>query len=83
MKSTEKRISAIEERNRRVELDKSWETSWTRRIMIAVLTYITIVLFFLAADLPNPFINSLVPTAGFVLSTLSLQFFRRVWEKAR
>jgi preprotein translocase subunit SecF len=79
MATIEKRLEAIEERNKRVELDKSWETSLTRKIIIAVLTYITIVLFFLVAGLPNPFVNSIVPTAGFVLSTLSLPYFKKVW----
>ena len=79
MASIEKRLEAIEQRNKKVELDKAWEVSWIRKIVIAVLTYITIVLFFLVAQLPKPFINSIVPTAGFVLSTLSLPFFKRVW----
>ena len=75
----EKKLEAIEQRNRKVELDKAWETSWLRKILIAVLTYITVVLFFFVAQLPKPFINSIVPTAGFVLSTLSLPFFKKVW----
>lgn len=79
MKEIKKKINAVEQRNRRVELDKSWETSWTRRIIITLLTYITIALFFLIAQLPKPFINSLVPTTGFVLSTLSLPFFKKMW----
>lgn len=65
----------------KVELDKAWETSLSRKIIIAVLTYATIVLFFFVAQLPKPFINSIVPTAGFVLSTLSLPFFKRLWIK--
>lgn len=81
MNDFEKRIEEIEERNKKVELDKAWETSWTRKIIIAVLTYITIVLFFLVAQLPKPFINSIIPTAGFVLSTLSLPFFKKAWVK--
>lgn len=81
MKNLEKRLEAIEQRNRKVELDKAWETSWLRKILIAVLTYVTVVLFFLVAQLPKPFINSIVPTAGFVLSTLSLPFFKKVWIK--
>lgn len=81
MSYVEKRLSAIEQRNKKVELDKAWEISWTRKITIAVLTYITIVLFFLVAQLPRPFINSIIPTTGFVLSTLSLPFFKRLWIK--
>lgn len=81
MKDIEERIKAIELRNKRVEADKAWETSWTRKIIIAVLTYFTIVLFFSAAGLPKPFINSIIPTIGFLLSTLSLPFFKKIWSK--
>ena len=81
MGDVEKRLNAIEQRNKKVELDKDWETSWSRKIIIAVLTYAIIVLFFFVAQLPKPFINSIVPTAGFVLSTLSLPFFKRLWIK--
>ena len=81
MKDIGKRVEAIERRNKRVELDKAWETSWSRKIIIVVLTYVTIVLFFFVAQLPKPFINSIVPTAAFVLSTLSLPFFKKLWAK--
>ena len=75
----EQRIENIEQRNKRVEQDKGWETSWFRRITIAVLTYIVIVLFFLAADLDKPFINPIVPTVGFVLSTLTISRLKQWW----
>ena len=81
MKDIEKRLEVIVQRNKRVELDKAWETSWLRKILITILTYLTMVLFFFVAQLPKPFINSIVPTAGFVLSTLSLPFFKRLWIK--
>jgi len=79
--NTKKEISAIKERNARVEADKAWETSKARKIVIAVLTYLVIVLFFFAAGLPNPLVNALVPTVGFMLSTLSLPWFKRAWIK--
>ncbi len=82
MSKIEKRLGAIEQRNKTVELDKAWETSWARKISIAVLTYFTIVLFFFVAQLPKPFINSIVPTIGFVLSTLSLSFFKKLWIRS-
>ena len=37
MNNIEKEIELIKERNARVELDKKWETSWTRKICIAIL----------------------------------------------
>ena len=83
MKDFEKRLETIEQRNKKVELDKAWEASWTRRIIIAILTYLIIVLFFYFAQFPKPFINSIVPTVGFILSTLSLPFFKRLWLKYR
>ena len=36
----ENRVKKIEDRNKRVELDKKWETCWTRKICIMILTYI-------------------------------------------
>ena len=77
----EKRITEIESRNKKVELDKAWETSWERRIIIAVLTYLVIVIFFIVNNFPNPWVNALVPTLGFVLSTLTLNLFKQVWLK--
>lgn len=81
MELLEKRIKEIEQRNQKVEADKAWETSWIRKILVAAMTYITIVLFFIVADLPKPFVNSIVPTVGFVLSTLSLPYFKKIWIK--
>jgi hypothetical protein len=72
-------IGKIKERNKRVEADKAWETSLARKAVIAVLTYLVIVLFFLSAGLPDPFINPIVPTVGFVLSTLTLPVFKNFW----
>tara|TARA_Y100000310_G_C20672175_1_gene810874 strand:- start:919 stop:1173 length:255 start_codon:yes stop_codon:yes gene_type:complete len=77
--SLKKEIQTLKDRNKRVEQDKAWETSIFRRVSIAVLTYIVIVLFFLAANLPNPLVNAIVPTTGFVLSTLSLPLLKRIW----
>jgi len=76
-----KEIQNILERNKRVEADKAWETSFTRKLLIAIFTYIVIVLFFLAAGLPKPFINPIVPTVGFLLSTLTLPLFKNIWLK--
>ncbi len=78
-----KDIEDIKARNARVELDKAWETSWTRRILILILTYIVIVLFFYFARLPEPFLNAIVPAVAFLLSTLSVSYVKKVWEGKR
>ena len=78
----EERIKKIEERNKRVELDKSWETSWTRKICIIILTYIVVIIYsYVIRNFDNIFLNSLVPVIGFTLSTLSLKLVRKIWEK--
>lgn len=74
-------IEKIKERNRRVEKEKSWETSWTRKIIISALTYLVISLFFLSAGISKPFVNSIVPAVAFILSTLSVPFIKQLWLK--
>lgn len=81
LEQIKKDIQEIKERNMRVEKDKAWETSYFRKILVAVLTYTVIVLFFFFAELPKPFINAIVPTLGFLLSTLSISFFKKIWIK--
>jgi hypothetical protein len=75
-------IEQIKQRNKRVEKVKAWETSWTRRICIMILTYIVVVLYsFSIAKISNIWLSSLVPVIGFTLSTLSLNVVRKIWEK--
>ena len=81
LEQLEHEIQAIKDRNRKVEADKAWELSLTRKILVAVLTYIVIVIFFYFVQLPEPFLNAIVPTVGFMLSTLSIPVFKRVWIK--
>ena len=82
MKDIEERIKIIEERNKRVELDKKWETCWTRKICIMILTYIVVIIYsYIVRNYDNVFLSSLVPVIGFTLSTLSLKLVRKIWEK--
>jgi hypothetical protein len=81
MTNIQKEINQIKDRNKKVEADKAWETSKTRKVIIAILTYLVIVIFFYFAGLPNPLVNSIVPALAFVLSTASLPFFKKIWMK--
>lgn len=84
MNELEKRIEAIEKRNKKVETDKAWETSWVRRICIMILTYIIVVVYsYIVRNYDNILLSSLVPVIGFTLSTLSLKLVRRIWENNR
>ncbi len=61
-KDLEKEIIQIKERNKRVELDKEWETSWTRKICIMILTYIVVIIYsYVIRNIDNIFLSSLVP----------------------
>lgn len=74
-------VQAILERNKRVEADKAWETSWIRRGFIAVLTYVTAVAIIWSTGNDHAFTAALFPPAGYLLSTLSLPPLKRWWLK--
>lgn len=80
MQTIEERVAHIEERNKRVELDKKWETSPARIISISIITYIFGTLAFVVLDNPKPLLNACIPVLGFMLSTLSLPFIKKVWS---
>lgn len=77
----EKRIKEIENRNKKVELDKKWETCLLRKILIIVMTYIFAVLYLTVADTTNPFLGAVVPCVGFYLSTQSINLIKKWWIK--
>ena len=80
----ENEIQNIKKRNTKVELDKKWETSFTRRACICILTYIVVVCYsYLIQKVSNIWLSSLVPVIGFTLSTLSLGIIRKIWEVKR
>ena len=79
MEIIEERLKKIEQRNIRVEADKAWETSWTRRFFIALFTYLVISLYMSVIGVEKPWLNAIIPTIGFLLSTLTLSFIKDVW----
>ena len=79
MVSLEERISRVEERNKKVEIDKVWETSWTRRLLLVLFTYLAISFYLQAIEIQRPWLDAIVPSIGFLLSTLTLPFFKKLW----
>lgn len=75
----EKRLEAIESRNKRVELDKAWEISILRRFLIVIFTYLSIGFYMWAIGVENSLLNAVIPSVGFGLSTLTLPFFKKLW----
>ncbi len=83
MSNIESRLALIEERNKRVELEKAWETSLTRTISILIITYVLATVVMYIIDVPKPYINSIIPTLGYLLSVQSLPMIKKVWMQRR
>ena len=77
----EQEIFRIKERNWRVEIDKKWETSWFRRLLIIIFTYLAMGFYLSVLRVDRPWLNAIVPALAFMLSTLTLPFFRKAWIK--
>ena len=73
------RIQKIEERNVKVEAEKAWEVSWIRFWSNTAATYLTMNLLLWTINDSYPPIHALVPTVGYVLSTLSIPYIRKWW----
>lgn len=81
MNNLEKRVANLEARNMRVEADKAWEKSWTRRLSIMTLTYIVVAFYLHFVVHITPWINALVPVIGYLLSTLTVSLLKKRWMK--
>ncbi len=81
METLDQRVGRIEERNRIVEADKAWETSWTRKFLIITFTYIAVGIFLTFIHIERPWLSAIVPALGFTLSTLTLPIFKKLWTR--
>lgn len=76
-------LEAIHARNTRVEADKAWETSWTRRLCIAALTYGFMNIWLPVLGVENAWMHASVPVAGYLFSTLGLDAVKGRWMQKR
>ena len=83
LQKVEQEIEVIKQRNLKVEADKAWEISLFRKISIAIATYIVAAIYMYFIGVGNFFGNALIPTLGYILSTLSLPFVKRWWIDRR
>lgn len=79
LKQLETEIKNIKERNSSVESDKSWELSYTRRLILMLFTYLAIGFYLSSINIKNPWLHAIVPAVAFMLSTLTLPFIKKIW----
>lgn len=70
-------ISAIQMRNKKVEAEKAWETSWQKAAIILSITYVFMIFFMNIIWVKWVYVNAMIPTFWFFLSTLSLGFLKQ------
>ncbi len=79
----EKEIHLIKARNVKVEADKAWETSLVRRISVGIITYAFMCVLMFSLEVDKFYLNALIPTCGYLLSTISLGFIKTIWQRRR
>lgn len=72
-------IEAIKERNRRVEMDKAWETSKTRTAFVALSSFILIYIAMKLVGADHPLSNALISTVAYLLSTSTYGILKSWW----
>jgi hypothetical protein len=75
----EKELQVIKERNARVEADKAWETSFFRKLVVLITTYVVASLALYTIGVPDFYLGAVIPTLGFFLSTLSFPIIKKWW----
>ena len=79
IKKLEIDINNIKDRNIKVELDKEWETCLVRKLLIIVFTYLPLGGYMYVIGVENPWLNAIVPTLGFLISTLAFPWVKNIW----
>ena len=77
----EQKLQEINKRNHKVDLDKKWETSNFRKLLVLITTYFLASLTMFAIVDSKPFVSSLIPKLGYFLSMFSFGFIKSIWIK--
>lgn len=73
----------IHQRNAQRDVDKMFESSKIRILVIMVITYITVYLYLkYTLNVDKPELNAIVPTIGFNMSTWSLSWVKAAWLRS-
>jgi len=81
IESIKKELEKIKERNRRVEGNKAWEMSSMRKVLLLTTTYFVAGITFVVIGNSSPWVNAIIPTIGFYISTLTFSYVKMFWIK--
>ena len=84
MNYLQKQINDLKRRNFEKDRGKDFEGSYTRVLFLMVITYWTLFGYMaLVIKSKNPYLDAIVPTVGFNISTWSLPYVKEWWIQAR
>merc|ERR1711924_135801 len=72
-------VTKLRHRNRMKDIDKEWDSSILKTIIIMACTYMLLGLYMAAIEVPQPWLSAIVPTVGYMLSTLALPSVKPIW----
>jgi hypothetical protein len=55
-------LEKIKQRNQKVETDKAWESSISRKILLMIFTYLALGIYMQAIQIDKARLNAIVPT---------------------
>ena len=76
---TQNTIDLLYEEYNNEKKRQRFNSSWTRIIIITILTYIILSIYMDFIHIKDPYYNAVIPAIGYYLSTLSLSFIRKIW----
>lgn len=78
----EERVKRLELQLRYSELQKKWEMSKVRLLILSATTYVVIAFFMYLFEIEDPLVNAIIPGSAYILSTISVPFIRKVWVRS-
>lgn len=84
LNSLQREVNQLKQRNFEKDRGKEFESSYTRVLFLMAVTYWTLFGYMaLVIKSKNPFLDAIVPTVGFNISTWSLPYVKEWWIQAR
>jgi hypothetical protein len=74
-------VGILHEELKEEKKHQQFHSSWTRTIIITLMTYIILGFYMSILGVKYPYYSAVIPATGFYLSTLSLSPIRNTWLK--